>query len=569
MKNTSTKSLQSAFEKLPRAAIATAIGAIVAATQAHAADTTDAKPASTAACDPYKNYECLDQYLGDGFWGRLANYYSLEWGQGAAPSDPKAPPARRDYFPPAAQSTPPMPFTEWPYGGTTSLGVTRPASVDSPLMVALADTSLGKWMADNNLQVYGWVNAGANLSTSKTKPGGNAPAAYDYTPNTAQFDQAVVYLERLPDTVQKDHIDWGMRISAMYGADYRYTTAYGLLSNQLLRDNKANGLDLPMLYGEVFIPQVAEGLMVRVGRFISVPDIEAQLAPNNYMYSHSMSYSFDNFTNTGVLGSLAVTKNWTAQLGIVAGTESTLGHLTKREDNPYPNVPGSVSGQPGYNPLYPGNTFKADPGAMPSLTACGRYDADDGKTDVNVCADGINKGTYGYNNLQWYGLTFYHSFNDKWHISAEAYHLFQKKVPNALNSDVQTIYANGGAPFSSRFLPFNAPDLAQCSNSAALTCTAGATGVVAYLNYSPDALNNFSIRPEFYRDPQGQRTGTRATYKNLALGWQHWLSPQIELRPEIAYYHSSALSFNGSANEGIAPNRRTETVISGDVIFHF
>ena len=570
MKNTSTKSLQSAFDKLPRVAIATAIGAmIVATTQAHAADTTDAKPASTAACDPYKNYECLDQYLGDGFWGRLANYYSLEWGQGAAPSDPKAPPARRDYFPPAAQSTPPMPFTEWPYGGTTSLGVTRPASVDSPLMVALADTSLGKWMSDNNLQVYGWVNAGANPSTNHTKPGGNAPAAYDYTPNTAQLDQAVLYLERLPDTVQKDHVDWGMRISALYGADYRYTTAYGLLSNQLLRDNKANGVDFPMLYGEVFFPQVAEGLMVRVGRFISVPDIEAQLAPNNYMYSHSMSYSFDNFTNTGVLGSLAVTKNWTAQLGIVAGTESTLGHLTKREDNPYPNVPGSVSGQPGYNPLYPGNTFKADPGAMPSLTACGRYDADDGKTDVNVCADGINKGTYGYNNLQWYGLTFYHSFNDKWHISAEAYHLFQKKVPNALNSDVQTIYANGGAPFSSRFMPFNAPDLAQCSNSAALTCTAGATGVVAYLNYSPDALNNFSIRPEFYRDLQGQRTGTRATYKNLALGWQHWLSPQIELRPEIAYYHSSALSFNGSANEGIAPNRRTETVISGDVIFHF
>ena len=204
MRNTSTTTLRGALEKLPRAAIATAIGALVAATQAHAADATDAKTAPAAACDPYKNYDCLDQYLGDGFLDRLVNYYSLEWGQGAAPSDPKAPAARRDYFPPAAQPTPPMPFTEWPYGGTTSLGVTRPASIDSPLMVALAKTSLGQWMGENNLQVYGWINAGANLSTSKTKPGGNAPAAYDYTPNTAQFDQAVVYLERLPDTVQKE-----------------------------------------------------------------------------------------------------------------------------------------------------------------------------------------------------------------------------------------------------------------------------------------------------------------------------------------------------------------------------
>ena len=568
MNNVSTKTPLGMRAKLPHAAIATAIASLFAAIPAHAADAPDAK-AAPAACDPYKTYECLDQSLGDGFFGRLANYYALEWGQGSAPSDPKAPPARRDYFPPAAQSTPPMPFTEWPYGGATSLGVTRPASVDSPLMVALAKTPLGQWMGDNNLQVYGWINAGANLSTSKTKPGGNAPAAYDYTPNTAQFDQAVLYLERLPDTVQKDHIDWGMRISAMYGADYRYTTAYGLLSNQLLRKNKANGVDFPMLYGEMYFPQVAEGLMVRAGRFISVPDIEAQLAPNNYMYSHSMSYTFDNFTNTGVLGSLAVTKNWMAQLGVAAGTESTLGHLGKHEHNPYPNVPGSVSGQPGYNPLYPGSTFKADPGAMPSLIACGRYDTDDGKTDVNVCADGINKGTYGYNNLQWYGLTFYHSFSDKWHISAEAYHLFQKKAPNSLNSDVQAIYANGGSPFSSVFMPSNAPNLANCGNANVLTCTAGATGVVTYINYSPDALNNFSIRPEFYRDPQGQRTGTRATYKNLALGWQHWFSPQIEIRPEIAYYHSSGLSFNGSANEGVAPNRRTETVISGDVIFHF
>ncbi len=57
---------------------------------------------------------------------------------------------------------------------------------------------------------------------------------------------------------------------------------------------------MPMAYGEVFIPQVVEGLMIRFGRFISIPDIEAQLAPNNYMYSHSMTYTFDNYTNTGL-----------------------------------------------------------------------------------------------------------------------------------------------------------------------------------------------------------------------------------------------------------------------------
>jgi len=551
-------------------AITFLMGSLGAAHTALADEASSAKPVDAATCDPYKNYACLDQYLGSSFWERLGNYYKLEMGQAGSPSDPNAPAARRDDFPPAAQSTPPMPFTEWPYGGTTSLGVTRPNSVDSPLMTALANTDLGKWMGDNGLQLYGWVNVGGNLSTSTTKPGGNAPAAYLYTPNTVQLDQAVLYLDRFPDTVQKDHIDWGMRLSAIYGVDYRYTTAFGLASDQLLKHNKNMGYDFPMIYGEVYIPQVAQGLMVRFGRYISLPDIEAQLAPNNYMYTHSMTYTFDNYTNTGIQTSLALNKNWIVQLGLSVGTEAAPNHLTQTEANPYPNLPGSVPGQLGYNPLYPGKTFKVDPGAMPSWTACARWDSDDGKSDVNACANAINKGTYGYNNLQWFGLTAYHAFDDKWHLSWEAYHLYENKVPNSLNSDVQTIYSNGGSPFSSQFMPYNAPNLAICSNATVLFCRAGATGTVAYLNYSPNPLDNFSIRPELFWDPQGQRTGVAAHYANLAFGWQHWFSPQIEVRPEIAYYHSfGASAFNGNSNAGIAPNKDSQLILSGDVIFHF
>ncbi len=75
----------------------------------------------------------------------------------------------------------------------------------------------------------------------------------------------------VPDTVQTDHIDWGFRVSALYGENYRYTTAYGIASYQLLKHNLVNGYDFPMMYGEVYIPQVAEGLLIRVGRYISIP----------------------------------------------------------------------------------------------------------------------------------------------------------------------------------------------------------------------------------------------------------------------------------------------------------
>lgn len=515
-------------------------------------------PAATAApvpCvgkgDPYANYSCLDNYLGTGVFERMLNYYKLEWGKPGAPSDPNAPAGRRATWDPAPQSTPPMPFTEWPYGGTTSLGVTRNSSVDSPLMVGLANTGFGKALTHSGIQIYGWVNAGVNISSNTLRPGGNLPLSYAYTPNTIQLDQAVVYFERLPDTVQTDHVDWGFRVAPIYGANYRYTTSYGLFSHQYLRKNRVNGYDIPMYYGELFIPKIAEGLLIRVGRFISLPDIEAQLAPNNYMYTHSLTYTYDNYTNTGVQTTLAFSKNVFLQLGVSVGSDTAPWNLGKKINNPFPN------------PLFPNATFKKDPGAQPTYTACLRVTFNSGKDSFYPCADAINNGTWGYNNLQWYGFTYYHKFNDHWHVSYEFYDIHQRNVPNKLNDDVQTLYNNGGTPFSPQYLPNNAPNLAVCSNAVVLSCTASAIGTVAYLNYSPNPMNNFSFRPEYYHDAQGQRTGTKADYADFSIAWQHWFSPQLEVRPEFGYYHS----YGGDAFNGGTKN--FTLIGAADIIVHF
>ncbi len=509
--------------------------------------------------DPYKNYSCLDAYLGTDVGERLVNYYKLEWGQSGPPSDPSAQAGRRSDWPSTPETTPPMPFTEWPYGGTTPIGVTRPGSVDSPLMVAIANTSIGKFLTENDFQIYGWLDPGMNISSNTQRPAGNAPIAYAYTPNTVQLDQAVVYLDRFPDTVQTDHIDWGMRLSAIFGENYRYTTAYGVYSYQLLKHNNQNGYDFPMVYGEVFIPYVFQGLMIRVGRYISLPDIEAQLAPNNYMYTHSLTYAVDNYTNTGIMTTTALTKQLFLQAGVSVGTEAPPWHVGETEANPYPN------------PLYPGRTFLKDPGAQfPTYTVCVRYSWNDEHDNIQPCMNGVNNGRWGYNNLQWYGFTYYHKFNDHWHIDFEFYDESQRGVPNANNSEVQTIYANGGTPFSPQFLPFNAPNLAHCKNALVLSCTATGLGVTSYLNYSPDPLNNFSFRPEYYADDQGQRMGTPTDYYEFSFGWQHWLSPQFEMRPEIGYYRSiDGVAFNGNPTHGIAPNKNHTYFAGGDIIMHF
>ena len=70
----------------------------------------------------------------------------------------------------------------------------------------------------------------------------------------------------------------------------------GLFSYQLLKHNSYYGFDMPMVYFDLYIPYVFQGMNIRIGRIISEPDIEAQLAPNNLMASHSLLYGFDPYS---------------------------------------------------------------------------------------------------------------------------------------------------------------------------------------------------------------------------------------------------------------------------------
>jgi hypothetical protein len=72
---------------------------------------------------------------------------------------------------------------------------------------------------------------------------------------------------------------------------------------------------------------------------------------------------------------------------------------------------------------------------------------------------------------------------------------------------------------------------------------------------------------------EGQRTGIKTRYVDFGIGWQHWLSPQIELRPEVTYYRSlDAPAFNGNADAlpvPIAPTKYYALIGAADIIVHF
>ena len=150
-----------------------------------------------------------------------------------------------------------------------------------------------------------------------------------------------------------------------------------------------------------------------------------------------------------------------------------------------------------------------------SVTPGFRWTSDDGRDDLNLVADAINDGPWGYNNLQWFGGTYYHKFNDYWHVAFEAYNLHQNNVPNALNPAAAGIIAGGGTPFGPQHHAVQCAEPGAMQQSGGLTCTASAQSFLTYLNYSPNELDNFSLRLEWYDDMEGQRTGTKSRYVDL------------------------------------------------------
>src|SRR3984885_6667837 len=198
------------------------------------------------------------------FFERLGGFYKADW-TGKLPSSPA--PARRALDAPLDST--PFPSSDWGYGGSSPIGV--PDGNVYPLMTALK-------LENSRTKVYGWVAGRVNASTSSSN---NFPLSYDIFPNRVELNQAVIYVERLPNTVQNTHFDWGYHLTAFYGIDYRFTTAKDYFSQQLLKFNRQYGFDPVLEYVDLYFP-VKQGLNIRIGRFLSVPGIEAQLAPNNY-----------------------------------------------------------------------------------------------------------------------------------------------------------------------------------------------------------------------------------------------------------------------------------------------
>ena len=419
---------------------------------------------------------------------KVETFRAGERGGGGGYESPGAP--RRS--PPSPWDSPPFPSSE--YQGYPLIGTPQNPGLD-PLYEALLRGPFGQEVKDSRVEVHGWVTTSGNWSNAIHS---NLPTAYWVVPNSFQLDQFLLKFEREIDWVQTDHIDWGFKSTHLYGIDYRFTTAGGVFSQQLLYHNQLYGYDPVEFWAEVYIPRIFEGFVIRCGRWIACPDIEAQYAPDNYLASHSILFAYDTYTQTGCMFSCQVNQRNMIQGAIQAGTDMA--------------------------PWYPG--------ATPTGFFGWRWVSKSNKDAFYTCLNNINNAHFryfwadghkaGHDNFNYIVTTWEHTFSKKAHTKTEAYYMWQFDSVVGGTPSLGAPRGFGGGGGLGTYLPGNAP----------------AYGVLNYSMFQLSKRDYMTFRNEWYNDQRGERTGFATNYTSNTFGISHQFNDLVMIRPEIGFYHS-------------------------------
>lgn len=380
---------------------------------------------------------------------------------------------------------PSPPFSSGEFQGSPLIGV-PPSNTEYPLQKALKV---------KGIQVYGWMNASFNMSNCRNS---NTPFGYWIVPNKVELDQIVLRVERQVDTVQTDHMDIGFRSSVLFGMDYRFLTAGGWTSAQLLKHNNLYGCDLSEQYIDIYTPRVAQGMILRIGRWASVPDIESSFATDNYMGSHSLLYTFDTVTQTGVMATVMLNTFWTIQAAVHAGTDMA--------------------------PWYKG--------AVPTAMLGVRWVSCNNNDSVYLVLNSINSAKFrrfkmygqplGHDNYNYLAATWQHKFSDTIHTKTEGYFMWQRNA------------VVGGTPSAGPKRPYGGGG----GIGPTIPGTTWTYGLVNYFLFKTSDKGFFTLRNEYWRDVDGERSGFPGTYTSHAIGFTHNFNELVQIRPEIGYYRN-------------------------------
>jgi hypothetical protein len=339
-------------------------------------------------------------------------------------------------------------------------------------------------LKEAKVKVFGWLSPGFNVSSSKHS---NVPLGYDIVPNRLQLQQFVLRLARNPDTVQRCCIDWGFHFSNLFGIDYRNAIAQGIFSDQLIKHNLLYGYIPLELYGEVYFPSVAQGMVVTFGYFSSPADIESTLSTDNFLFTHSIMVDYDISMLTGITWTIKLNNYWSFLVGTHAGGDTA------------PWAKGSH---------------------IPSFLAMARWVSCDNNDSLWGGIDCYNGGKFrgDQDNLQEFSLAWTHRFTKKFFIATQVYYIYQIDSPVGGTCIFGPIkYGAGGG--CGPIIPGYSSEI----------------GAVNFIELKTSDKDFISFRSDYLGDFDGARTGFATSFLSFTFGLTHVFNELIQLRPEIRY----------------------------------
>jgi hypothetical protein len=265
------------------------------------------------------------------------------------------------------------------------------------LMESLQGTWYGAMLDDSRLVISGWIQGSFTASTDART---NLPMAFNYQANNFLMQQNWIHLERTVDQSTTTP-SWGFMVdSILPGSDYRFTLARGLLNQQLTADHGSPniyGIDIVQFLSDWYVPGVGQGLDIKLGRFFSPFGVESIGSPQNPLVSHSYSFIYDPYTNTGLLTTLKITDEWSIQNGLTTGSDVLI-----------------------------------DPAANPTYVGGIKWAAEDNLASADfqvIIGNGRYNQSRSFNNPEIFDLVLMRQFSDRLTWTGEALYGFQTNVP--------------------------------------------------------------------------------------------------------------------------------------------
>ena len=186
------------------------------------------------------------------------------------------------------------------------------------------------------IELFGYFDHGYTWNPDSPTDRTNGPVLNNYRSNAYQMNGLYLVAQRKIDP-NRDAIQLGGRLDQLYGTDAAFNLTSGLDEN-IVTDAASSFYKLayPQAYANLFLP-IGRGVSFKVGTFYTSVGNEAAYAPENFFYSHFLSYNIQPSTLTGFLGHAQLTDTIDISFG------PNLGWNTIENSNNSVSYAGSVT----------------------------------------------------------------------------------------------------------------------------------------------------------------------------------------------------------------------------------